>query len=238
MILSIMQPAYLPWLGYFNRLLLSDNHIILDHVSIDANSKTKFANRNKIRTKHGWIWLTVPIVTKGLHGRTALNTLQIAAGSANWAAKTWKSIEANYRKAPFFGDYAPAFESVYREPGRLLLDLNLRITNLLLRAFGMQPIMMLSSSMEIGKTKDDLILSLCHQVGADVYLSGPFGRDYLCSKKFHDGGVELRYHDYRHPQYRQVYPGFEPFMSAIDLLFNYGPEASQVLSRAGTLVKE
>jgi hypothetical protein len=58
MIVSINQPAYLPWLGYFHRIAVSDAHIVLDTVQFEKNS---FTNRNKVRTREGWCWLTVPV---------------------------------------------------------------------------------------------------------------------------------------------------------------------------------
>ena len=64
-VVTIIQPAYLPWLGFLDRVAKADLLISLDHVALDANSKTKFATRNKIRTQNGWNWLSVPILSKG-----------------------------------------------------------------------------------------------------------------------------------------------------------------------------
>ena len=98
---SIMQPAYLPWLGYFDRIYKSDLHIILDHVSLDKNSQTKFANRNKIRTLQGSNWLTVPILSRGADRDKPIKDILIE-NSAPWRKKHVKSLHYSYCKTPFF----------------------------------------------------------------------------------------------------------------------------------------
>src|SRR6266851_6680171 len=119
MMISIMQPAYLPWLGYFHRIAISDLHIVLDHVEIDRNSKTKFANRNKVRTKEGWSWLTVPLVSKGKTGELQLDKLEVD-NSSNWRRKHWNTIESNYARANFIDDHRLFLATVYsREWTRL-----------------------------------------------------------------------------------------------------------------------
>ena len=82
MIVSINQPAYLPWLGYFHRIAVSDLHVVLDHVQFEKNS---FTNRNKVRTASGTPWLTVPVRSKGRFGDLAINEVDIADG--RWTAK-------------------------------------------------------------------------------------------------------------------------------------------------------
>jgi hypothetical protein len=75
MIVSINQPAYLPWLGYFHRIAVADAHIVLDHVQFEKNS---FTNRNKVRLSAGWCWLTVPLRTAGKFGDLSIHELEIA----------------------------------------------------------------------------------------------------------------------------------------------------------------
>jgi hypothetical protein len=83
--------------------------------------------------------------------------------------------------------------------------------------------------MEVSGQKDELILNLCRIEKVKTYISGPFGRDYLDEEKFAAAGIDIRYQDYEHPVYPQLYPGFEPYMSGIDLLFNHGPESLRML---------
>ncbi|MES2661921.1 MAG: WbqC family protein [Pseudomonadota bacterium] len=231
MIVTIIQPAYLPWLGYFHRISCADIHVVLDHVQIDKNSKTKFANRNKIRTPQGWSWLTVPIKTKGKSGELELNAIEIDQ-EASWKEKHWQTIKTCYSKAPFFKQNASFFEEIYSKNWLHLCDLNAAITEYLLQhAFQIVTPSLTSSSMNLTQQKDDLILEICLQLKATQYISGPFGREYLDKDKFNKAGIEVIYHDYNHPTYTQLFQEFEPYMSAIDLLFNTGPDAMSILKK-------
>jgi len=225
MIVSINQPAYLPWLGYFHRIAAADAHIVLDHVQFEKNS---FINRNKIRTRDGWSWLSVPVKTAGKFRDLPINEVQIA-NEKKWAAKHWESVRLSYSKALFFSQHAGFFESVYARPWEKLIDLTAEITTYLLAALGIKCRILFSSQLNVAGKKDELVLNLCRELGATVYLSGPLGRDYLREPLFQDAGITVRYDDYRHPEYRQVYPGFEPYMAALDLLFNSGPESLKVI---------
>lgn len=226
MIVSINQPAYLPWLGYFHRIAISDLHIVLDHVQYEKNS---FTNRNKIRTTQGWCWMTVPVATKGKFGNLAINHLEISQDS-RWAMKHWATLYNCYKRAPYFAEHAPFFEQVYQRSWKRLNDLMQSITGYLLQAFGILTPIRFSSDMPGKGNKDKLVLNICQEVGATVYLSGPLGRNYLHEELFGEAGIEVRYHDFRHPVYLQSYPGFEPYMAAIDLLFNHGPQSLAILA--------
>jgi hypothetical protein len=225
MIVSINQPAYLPWLGYFHRIAISDLHIVLDHVQFEKNS---FSNRNKVRTPTGWCWLTVPLKTSGKFGALPLNRVEIAEG-ARWEVKHRSTLAQNYAKAPFFAAHAPAVEGWYRQSWTRLADLTRETTRYQLDALGIRTPLLFSSQMKVDGAKDELVLNLCKEVGATMYLSGPLGRNYLRPELFTAAGIRVVFQDYVHPTYPQVFPGFELYMAALDLLFNCGPESSQVL---------
>lgn len=228
MIVSIMQPAYLPWLGYFDRIAKSDLHIVLDDVNLDANSKTKFANRNKVRTPAEWSWVTVPLQSKGKHGELFLNEVEISA-DAGWRQKHLGALQSNYARARHFSAHRAFFEEVYGRDWKRLIDLTTVTTDYLRAAFELNCPIKHSSEMDVEGEKDALILNLCRAVGATTYISGPFGRDYLDAAAFAAAGIELVFHDYPHPTYAQAFAGFQPFMSAVDLLFNHGPASRDLL---------
>ena len=228
MIVSIMQPAYLPWIGYFDRIAACDLHIVLDDVMLERSSKTRFTNRNKIRTAEGWIWLTVPVITAGL-GQPLISEVRIDNGQP-WAAKHWRSLLQNYARAPWFSEHRSWFQSCYHRNWENLAPLLLETTDYLLHAFCINTPWVCSSRLNVSGQKSELILNLCREVGADCYVSGPFGRDYLNQQAFAEAGIELVFHDYVHPVYTQTHSGFQPYMSSIDLLFNHGPESLSILT--------
>jgi hypothetical protein len=224
-IVSISQPAYLPWAGYFDRIAASDLHVVLDDVQFEKNS---YINRNKLRTAAGWCWVTVPVSTAGAFGDLPISDVRIAEGSA-WCRKHCATIEQNYRGAPHYAPHRSFLLGVYDQAWGRLLDVIDALTRYLLVAFGITTPIIRASSLATTKAKGDLVLEICQRVGAAVYLSGPLGRDYLDEAAFAAAGVQLVYRDYKQPVYRQAYPGFEPYMSAVDLLFNHGDQARAIL---------
>jgi hypothetical protein len=225
MIISINQPAYLPWLGYFHRIAISDTHVILDSVQLEKNS---FTNRNKVRTSQGWCWLTVPVRTAGKFGALEIAEVEID-NDRPWAKKHWATLCASYSKAPFFKPHAGFFESVYNRHWTKLHDLTWTITKYVLDVLDVRTEIRFSSELGATGKKDELILNLCRKMGANVYFSGPLGKDYLRENLFQEQGIAVQYHEYQHPTYKQVYPGFKPYMTTLDLLFNAGPKSRELM---------
>ncbi len=223
-IVSINQPAYLAWLGYYQRIGASNTHIVLDHVQFEKNS---FTNRNKIRASNGSCWLTIPLKTKGRFGDLQIRSLE--AANDLWQKKHWTTICLNYSKAPFFKKYAPLFEEVYLEKNIGFFDFVDRINKIFIEQFDLNANILYSSSMSPEKNKSELVLELCLKAKADVYLSGAMGKDYLETERFDAKGIKVIFQDYVHPVYKQSYPGFEPYMASIDLLFNHGSQSREIL---------
>jgi hypothetical protein len=225
MIVSIHQPPYLPWLGYFHRIAISDVHVVLDHVQFEKNS---FINRNKVRTADGWCWLTVPVKTAGKFGNLPIHGVEIANGRP-WATSHWGTLRLNYSKATYFSQHSTFFRTLYSRAWTKLAELTAEVNRYLLDAFGITTKIFFSSQLNVSGRKDELILNLCRELGATTYLSGPLGRNYLREELFHRHNIAVQYDDYQPPAYRQAYPGFEPNLAAIDLLFNAGPASSEIL---------
>lgn len=227
---AILQPAYLPWTGFLERIACADEAILLDHVRIDRNSKTKFANRNRVRTAEGWTWLTVPLRTKGLGDDLALNSLEVDE-SSRWRAKHWATLRQGYARAPFFAAYSNTLRETLARPWSHLTPLCDVLIDDLLRAFSITTPLRRSSQMQSRSTKSALILDLCMEAGADRYLSGPLGRDYLDASAFARAGIELCFHDHVPLVYDQHDADFVPGLTAYDLLFHAGPSAARYLRR-------
>lgn len=223
-IVSIHQPGYLPWLGYFEKIARSDIHVFFDDVQFEKNS---FDNRNKILTAQGELWLTVPVLSKG-HLDTRLSDIEIDT-RAPWAKKHWKTITMNYSKCPYFSEHASFFEQIYNRDWKNLLALNIEITTYLLKALGISTKLVYSSKLQKDGKKSDLVLSICKNLGAGTYLSGTFGKDYLELEKFQAANIQVLFQDYEHPVYKQHFEGFVPYMSVIDLLFNEGKNSLDIL---------
>lgn len=221
---SIMQPAYLPWLGYFHRLMLSDVHVVLDNVPA---SKGDFSNRNRIRTATGWTWLTVPVA--GSRMTTPISELQTDS-KQQWQQRHWKTIESAYSRAPYFHAYAARLRDALLLPAPTLESACLNVLNPLLEAFAIATPLIFAKNLDLRERKSDLVLEICSRTNATTYISGPLGRDYLDLRAFANAGIEVEFHDYVHPVYSQIYEGFEPLLSAVDLLFNCGSRARAIIA--------
>lgn len=217
MILSAHQPAYLPWLGYFEKIQRSDVFIYLDTVQFEKNS---FINRNKIKTPQGGQWLTIPIKVKG-HTNTTLADTEVDDGQP-WRTKHLKSIEMNYRKAPYFAEAYPEFERLISTPTNILAELCWQQLNFWLAEFEIETKVIRSSELEINSKKSDLVLDLCKHFSAENYLSGALGRDYLNENDFADAGIKVAYQEFIHPAYSQRWGNFEPYMGIVDYWMNCG----------------
>ena len=225
---SISQSAYLPWLGYFDRIFKSDIHIILDHVSKDNSSKTNYTNRNKIRTPQDWMWLSVPLVKDKQNPEQPLNEVRILDENS-WKRKHLNSIKHNYGKARFYNTHKDFIHDLFEKNFQFLHELNAFSTEYLMNFLQIKTKLLKSSEMSPETKKSELILELCEKAGAKTYISGPFGRNYLDKQAFLDKGIDIEYHDYVHPIYSQVYKGFEPYMSTLDLVLNEGDNSREII---------
>jgi hypothetical protein len=228
MILSVHQPQYLPWLGYFDKIRKSDAFVFLDQVQY---KEREFQNRNKIRTKEGWLWLTVPVKSIG-QGRQQISAVQVD-NELDWRKKHWSSLKACYGKSRFFKQYEHFFAELYAREWEKLVDLNIYIIDFLLQEFKIKTPVYYESKIGTSMSSTDRIIELCQKLKSDIYLSGQGGKEYLAEEKFSAAGITLAYQQFAHPRYHQMYAGtaeeFVPNLTALDLLFNEGDHSLDIL---------
>ena len=228
MILSVHQPQYIPWLGYFDKIDKSDCFVFLDQVQYKPR---EYQNRNKIRTKEGWMWLTVPIKSKG-RGPQKIGEVKIAH-DFDWPRDHWESLKRHYNKAHFFKEHAHFFKDVFSAKWESLMELNIHIIKYLLKELTIDTPLYFESEIGTASQGTDRIIEIGKKLKATGYLSGIGGKDYLEEEKFAGEGIKLEYQNFRHPVYRQRYTEnvdfFIPYMSAIDLLFNEGEKSLNIL---------
>ena len=229
----ILQPGYLPWVGFFDLAAKSDIFVILDCVQFDKRS---WRNRNRIRTATGWQWLTVPVLTKGRFTQRIDETM--IDNTHNWAHKHLAAIRTCYARAPYLKEFWPLLSEALSRRWERLLDLDMYLIKMIDDAFQLGTNYVMASSLSPSGRKADLILEICKIVGADHYLNGDMGRSYLEPGPFEANGIKLEFHNYTHPIYPQCYDGFESHMSAIDLLLNCGADGRRYILRRAEPVKE
>jgi hypothetical protein len=230
MILTGHQPNYLPYGGFFQKVARADRFLVVDTVQFVKRGSFGWMHRNRIRTKspEGWDWISVPVLTKGRYAQR-IDEAELD-NATPWARKHWRALEWNYRRAPFFKDYAAEFRALYERPWTRFADLACAFLELLLRLLGLPRTVERTSALGISGEAADLILAMCRAVGADTYLSGVHGRDYLDPAAFERAGVRLVFQEWTCPSYPQCWPGpFVPNLSVVDLLFNVGPDSLRTL---------
>jgi hypothetical protein len=216
MILSAHQPAYLPWLGYFHKIAQADVFVYLDSVQYEKNS---YINRNQIKTPQGASWLTIPVKTKG-HMGGSLRTTNID-DSQPWRSKHLKSIEMNYRKASRFDLCFPKIQALLTMPETNLAEYCLHQLRFWLGELGISNTRIArSSDLPIASSKSDLVLDLCRHFGAQRYLSGALGRDYLVEANFSKAGIAIDYQSFKSPVYPQLWGEFIPNLGVLDWWMN------------------
>jgi hypothetical protein len=223
-ILTAHQPVYLPWLGLFHKIALAETFVSFDEVQYLPKD---WNNRNRIKTLTGPAWLTVPVLRKG-YLEKPIRAIEIN-NAEPWRRKHWRSLVANYAKAPYFDEYAGFFENVYARDWQYLAELDDFMLEWFLRTLGIHVWFLRASDYSFRGTKSALVLDMCVQLGADVYVFGELGRDYADVEAFEAAGVKVVFQEYRHPTYPQLQGDFVPHLSAVDLLFNCGPRSLDIL---------
>ncbi len=215
MILSAHQPAYLPWLGYFHKIAISDIFVVLDDVQFEKNS---FINRNKIKTANGTSWLTVPILMTD-HINKTTKEMEID-NKSNWKEKHWKSIYLNYKKAPYFHLYSDFFQDIYKKEWNYLIDLTEYMTKFFLKELGIKTNIYRQSEIKTKQRKQELIIELCSKLNSDTFIFGELGNNYVDEYYFKEKSIRVYFQSYKHPTYNQLWGEFISNLSIIDLLFN------------------
>ncbi len=224
MILTAHQPCYLPWIGFFAKAASADAFIFMDWVQLNHQS---WQTRNRVMSPNGPVWLIVPVSAGGRFGQSIRDT-EIAP-DPTWQRKHWATIRQCYGKTPYFEEHAPFFEHLYKHEWKKLSELNIAATEYLFDVFRIMPEMYYGTEFDFTKHKTELLVEMCSAIGANTYLSSDGERVYIEPEVLTEAEIEHRYMNYAHPEYKQGRGEFEPYMSALDLLFNCGPDSRDIL---------
>jgi hypothetical protein len=222
-ILTAHQPVYIPWLGLFHKIALSDIFCVFDIVQYQRKD---FNNRNKIKTSNGPIWLTVPVESSD---RFSKDIADIKIINNDWHYKHLKSIELNYKKTFFFELYFERFKNILEKKHEYLVDLNFDILIFLLEILEINTKVIKASDYSFSGEKSGLVLDMCVQLNSDIYIFGEQGKGYADTDSFLQKKIIPYFQEYKHPIYHQIRGDFEPYMSVLDLIFNIGPRCKEVL---------
>jgi len=232
MIVTIHQPQYLPWLGYFDKADRADIFILLDNVQYKKND---WQNRNKIRTSQGSQWLTVPVISN--FGQKIIDVK--IDQKQNWQKAHCSAIKLNYGKAKYYEKYISEIEDIYQQKWEYLVDINMILLEKIVGWLGITTRLVRSSKYAVAEESTQRLVDLCLQFDANTYLSGADGEKYLEFEKFKEKNITVTTQDYCHPVYSQLWSvnnnQFSSHMSVLDLLFNHGDDSLKILRNGDSI---
>lgn len=224
----ILQPSYIPWRGYFDQIHRADLFVFYDDVQYD---KRGWRNRNQIKTPRGKQWLTIPVHSRGSQTENiSINEIKIV-WEKPWNQDHLKALHHAYARAPYFEQYLPFLKDIYSRRDEFLSDFTIASTIAIARELGITHTRFMRSSElpNITGQKTDRLIEILQAVGAKHYISGPSARDYIETDKFDAAGISLEYMEYQYPEYAQLHPPYDGYVSIWDLLLMTGSEASKFI---------
>ena len=227
MIISINQPYFAPFPGFFSKAMRSDILVLLDSVQFPLGST--WLTRNRFKNHQGILRLIVPVRKKGL-GLQKINEVRIFT-ERNWTRKHLESLKTAYAKAPFFDEHLKSLEKIFSESYEKLIDVNLAIIRYLTESIRIQSKIVLLSEIGIEEKEPQLSVEICRKLGASHFLAQSGARKYIATEAFKDSGIEPIFFNYRPVVYPQLWGAFERNLSAFDLLFNCGPKSFEIIRK-------
>jgi hypothetical protein len=223
MLLSIHQPNYWPYPGVIGKIAQSDEFMFLTKVKLE---KTSWQVRNRIRNKEGWNYFTVPVISKGKCKQRICDTKILQ--QKPWRKKHLKGIRFAYENAPYYKQYEAFIVDLYEKEWEYLAELDIYIMEWILKELSIKTKLIYDRDLELNSGKNELLIDACHQLGATSYMSNKGSENYVEIEKFNQEGIDHIYIDYREDiTYPQVFDGFEPGLSILDMLMNCGTERTK-----------
>lgn len=226
MTVSIHQPHFLPWLGYFNKLWNSDVFVWLHNVQFRKNY---FQNRTKLKNPHTdqEFWLTIPV-------RASLGTPidKVVEANDRWRKPMAKTVEQFYKKTPYFHDLGPDLINLIYTCDPNLDKLNYQFFELILKRLEFSgKVVRADGLLPLSEDPNQRLIDICRKLGATRYIAGKGGKNYVDTNHWRASGIEVIWQDFQPAGliYPQLGENFIPGLSVVDCIFNVGIEKTRRL---------
>jgi len=223
--IGILQPGYLPWLGFFEQVYRSDIFVIYDDVQYDKHG---WRNRNRIKNANGFQWLTVPVRASA---KPLVKDTQIA-NEHHWQKKHIAALQMAYSRAPYFEHYFSKMSHILSQEWVYLIDLDVALMEYLMSELGLKRELVFASDLNVAGEQTERLVKMCQALDATRFYEGAAGKNYIDNHLFEAANITLEYQEYEHPTYNQLFGEFVPYLSVVDLLFNHGQESLAILTHA------
>ncbi len=224
------QPSFIPWPGLVHKALNTDRLVLLDQVQYPRGFS--WINRNRLKGMHGTAWFTIPVLKKGL-GFQIINQVRVLRDE-RWKKKHLMTLEHFYKNAPFFQEHFDFFRRLYSSTPKRLIHWNLAAIDHIFRSFGVEQGYVLQSELSATGGGTDLLVNIAEKLGADVLVAPRAGKGRIDTEKLKEAGISVEWLDYQSPVYPQLWGDFIKNLSAMDMLFNCGPQSRKIMERAQT----
>jgi hypothetical protein len=223
--IGILQPGYLPWLGFLDQVDQSDVFVLYDDVQYDKHS---WRNRNRIKTKQGMCWLTVPVLTKGKESQLIKDTE--VNNTESWVKKHVSTIRQSYSKSKYFCIAERVCERLELRTWKTLCELNTSLLEIIFEELGLtKKFIVCSSHFNFSGDRNSRLVNMIKYFGGDTFIEGRAGRAYIDLPLFKANGIQVMFQEYKHPVYDQTHGEFIPYLSILDLLCNCGPRSLEIV---------
>jgi len=229
MIGAILQPTYLPWLGYFEMIAAADVFVVYDHVQF---VKKSWHHRNRIKGPNGEILLTIP--TKKAPRETALCNTELALVYEQALSDHWVSISHSYKKARYFDNYSAVLQSLYLVQYSSLTDFTVTFIRFFCDQFGITTPFVNSSSFFLDSSltnSTEKVVELCRKANITSLYDANGAKSIIDTQIFDKNHISISFQHYEHPVYTQLFGAFLPYMSVLDLLLNEGPDSFEIIKK-------
>lgn len=216
---GVIQSSYIPWRGYFDFIASVDAFVFHEDIQY---TKSDWRNRNRIKTKKGTEWLTVPVHYKEVSQLISETSID---HSTAWQQKHLRKMQESYREAPYVKAALDIIASIQVGHSLTISTLNINLTKEVCEYLGIATPLMVSTELSLVGTKTDRLIDLLKKLNATTYLSGPSADAYLDKDAFRRNGIRLEYKSYDYDPYPQLWGGFEGSVTVLDLIANCGPDA-------------
>lgn len=218
--LAIMQPYFLPYLGYFSLFYHADEFVFFD---TPQYTKKSWYERNRIiKLQGGHTYIKVPL-EKVFIG-TPINNVKVD-NTKEWKRRILSQLEV-YKKAPYYKDVMTLLSEVFINDYEYLYLLNIDLIKEILSYLNIDRKIHIFSELNIEidvvSAPDEWALNISKAMGAKTYINSPGGEDFFDKDKYHKLGIELMYAEQPLIEYSQIQDiPFEKGLSIIDIiLFN------------------
>lgn len=231
--IAMMQPAFLPWQGFFELIYQAERFIILDDFQFSVQS---YHQRNRLFVNKGQVdWYSVPIQKSLSFGEPLHHTL--INERSPWRMKMWKRIQQNYSKANYYPQIAPLIQEWLFDKPNSLATQNIAFIKLVCEMLDLKRELLLSSASPSSAHRSERVAELLRLNGADSYYCAKGSFDYmLADGLFPLNDVKVLFQDFQPKVYPQTgsTDDFIPYLSVLDALMNIGPEQTMELVAKGT----